>query len=368
MQLLGPAFGLGTDGQLNITTDTTDVPINSTAVGAATSNEITATNASFATGQLIMTYQMAGTNAGNWELNRIASYVGGTITTLLPLANTYANSGNDYAQVTVVKEYTGIDVSSGKTLTSSAFSTVGGILPLACSGLANIVGNISAAGKGFRFGNGGSGPSADNGLTGLGENGTASSETSSANATGGGGGDNDQGDGGGGGGHVNAGSSGGGGASGGTASAKDSEALTTAVMGGGGGGGGNWDAQSGAGRGGQGGGFIVLFTNSIQVTGGISVNGEDGQTGSKAATKSGGGGGGAGGSILIKSTSADLGSNLLSSSAGAGGTGNYNGGAGSIGRIRVETCSEIVGTTSQGSLSTSVGGFDYCGSLASIIA
>ena len=95
-------FGNGTDGDLTISTDTTEAPIDSTCSGTAGQFSLTATNASFASGQAILIHKTRGlttTSAGAWELNYIASYSTGAISTVYPLQFTYQDSGADQSQV-----------------------------------------------------------------------------------------------------------------------------------------------------------------------------------------------------------------------------------------------------------------------------
>ena len=153
-QLIAPSFGNGSDGVLTISSNTTDTPIDSSCSGTSGSTSLSATNASFAAGQLIMIHQSRGTGVGNWELNKIASYATGTITTVLALANTYTDSGSSQAQVLVVMQYSGITINSGYTLTAKAWTgDVGGILALACSGKITVTGTITASQKGYIGGN-----------------------------------------------------------------------------------------------------------------------------------------------------------------------------------------------------------------------
>ncbi|MEM3335472.1 MAG: hypothetical protein QXY47_05520, partial [Thermoplasmata archaeon] len=108
-------FGSGSDGDISINTST-DNPIDSTCSGTIGTTSLTATNSLFAPGQIILIHQTRGTGAGNWELNRIASYTAGTITLLHPLQNTYTTSGASVAQVLVMKQYNNFTINSGQTL------------------------------------------------------------------------------------------------------------------------------------------------------------------------------------------------------------------------------------------------------------
>ena len=125
-------FGSGSNGVLTVSSPTTHAPIDSSCSGSIGSTSLSATNVSFATGQFIMVHQSRGTGAGQWEINKIASYVAGTITLVHPLSYTYADSGASQSQVIVMPQYSDIAVSS--TLTAKAWNgNVGGIIPLLCS-------------------------------------------------------------------------------------------------------------------------------------------------------------------------------------------------------------------------------------------
>jgi len=341
-------FGNGADGDLTISSDTTEAPIDSSCSGTAGETSLSATNASFAAGQLILIHQTRGTGAGSWELNRILSYTAGTITTSYPLINTYTDSGASQAQVRVMKQYNNVTIDSGKTYTGKAWDgNVGGILAFFAKGTTTVTGNISTSGKGFlgaTLFNGSSGAN----YTGEGTAGASVNGQSGANGNGGGGGDNEvsgqpQRGGGGGGGNGTAGTTGtpaSGGVGGTGGAAAGVAALTTAVFGGGGG-----DVQKtfdggSSDVGGNGGGMIFIFGKNITITGTISTSGLNGASGSI------GGGGGAGGSVLLKTQIGTFGTNLITVSAGVGGNGNVaSGGAGSVGRIHLDYKTSYTGTT-----------------------
>ena len=336
----------------------TDAPIDSSAVATSGTNSITATNASFAAGQIILVHQTRGTNAGLWEENQIASYVAGTITTTQVLVNSYATSGADAAQVLVIPQYSSCTVSS--TLTAKAWNgTVGGILALRARNTLTISTTTTASGKGYRGGVGVN----NSGTTGqawCGE-GTvgASAQQYTANGNGGGGGKGDDAQGGGGG-HFASGGTGNGGTvagiGGGTAGSAD---LVTCVFGGGGGGSSDFQNEV-AFDGGIGGGWIYLAAPIIiETSGAVVSNGSDGGGG-------GGGGGtaagsGAGGSILRRGKTITLGtSSTATGGAQIANTSGRYGGAGGTGRERCEACTTPSGTTnptfSDGTSTT----FTYC--------
>lgn len=366
-------FGSGSDGILTISSNTTESPIDSGCSGTSGTTSLTATNASFDTGQIILIHQSRGTGVGNWELNQIASYTTGTITTVFNLSNTYTDSGASQAQVRVLPQYSQVNIDSSYTYTAKAWDgNVGGILAFLCNGTTTVEGTITAAGKGFRGGAGGARGSGagTSGTQGEGAAGTGTS-SSSANGNGGGAGikNSDGGAGGGGGGLSTSGSNGGTGqGTGGTGGTADGGATLVDCVFGGGGGGGSGEQNTGStgtggGAGGPGGGFLYIVSKQLTVTGSISGNGSVGTAGYNSGSEgSGGGGGGAGGSVFIKTRTAILGSSLVTSSGGTGGAagGAFSGagGAGSTGRVRVETCG-LTGSTSP-SASSQEGGFGFC--------
>jgi hypothetical protein len=347
-------FGDGSAGDGSINTST-DAPIDSACSGTSGTTSLTATNASFASGQPILIHQTRGTGVGGWELNRIASYVAGTITLSHPLTMTYTNSGASVAQVLVMKQYNDLTINSAQTLTAKSWNgTVGGIIAYFVKGTATITGSISASGKGFVggaafttrgiYGNTGEGTSGASTYTG----------TTAANGNGGGGGtgqmDYNQGGGGAGGGNGangTVGANGLGGQPGGAVGvAVGVAALTTMDLGGGGGTGGTTNnTSSGVGAGGIGGGIVLIIASAISMGGSIV---HTGTVGGNGAEHGGGSGGGAGGSCLLKCKTATLGTNLITTSAGGGGTGANDagaGGAGSVGRIHLDYKTSYTGST-----------------------
>lgn len=362
-------MGDGSDGDYSSSGNATDAPIDSSCSGTATATSLTATNASFATGQLILIHQTRGTGAGQWELNKIAGYTAGTITTSYPLIYTYTDSGASQAQVLVLKQYSSFTQNSGHTLTAKAWNgNVGGIIAFVCNGDTTITGtldNKGANGSGQTGGTskayfGGNGNyaigAAARGNYGEGYSGaSAASSNTNANGNGGGGGyvpnTSFAGAGGGGGGNGTAGSNGGtqngtGGSGGATAGSAD---LTSMIPGGGGGGGaimegGNVNQRGGAG--GAGGGIILIISKNITISGSIISNGGNGSVSTSNTDARGSGGGGAGGSILLKAQTATLGATKVSSSAGTGGVdGRANGGNGGVGRIHLDYSDSYTGTT-----------------------
>ncbi len=306
-------FGSGTDGALTISSDTTDSATqklyDSACTGTAGSQTLTATNASFASGQIILIHQTQGTNAGQWERNTIQGYTAGTITLTTPLIGTYTTG----AQVRNLPQWTNVTINSGKTYTAKAWNgTTGGILAFLANGTVTVMGNISASGQGYSLNGVGTATTAGTSWANQGE-GTAGAgtTTNSANGNAGGGGQNN-----------NPTYPFGGSVSG-------SSDLTTMTFGGQGGGGQNTtgDGTGNGGNGGAGGGIVFISGVTLTINGTIVSAGSNGGTSGCA-----GGGGGAGGSILLKAQTATLGSALITASGGNGGafggSGRGGGGAG----------------------------------------
>lgn len=345
-------FGDGSDGNLTISSNTTYAPIDSSCSGTSGTTSLSATNASFATGQIILIHQSRGTGVGGWELNKIAGYTAGTITTSHALTMTYTDSGASQAQVLVLKQYNNVTINSSTLMTKAWDGNIGGITAfLAKETVSGSTGIISAAG-----GNGGNDSSVgtgggyrggagvrNSGTTGQAGSGEGTSGASSlqytTNGNGGGGAKGDDKWGGGGGNGTvgsNGSSVGGGGTSFGYGgSTSGTASLVTATFGGGGGGGSDYQNET-SGAGGSGGGIVFIFGKNIDLTGlSINLKGGNGQVGAANAT----GGSGAGGSCLLKSTIATLGTNKIDASA------NTAGADGGVGRIHLDYSGSYTGTT-----------------------
>lgn len=351
-QFLG--LGNGSDGVLNISTPTTEAPIDSSCSSTAGTDSVSATNTSFSAGQVILIHQSRGTGVGNWELNIIESYTSGTITTVFDTLHTYTDSGASQAQVRVVPQYSQVNISS--TYTAKAWDgSIGGILFVMCAGTFTITsaGILEGSAKGFR-GGASENPSSYQGEGTVGEG----SRSANRNGSGGGGagGSNSSGAGGG---HATSGSIGGGVGGGEEGFSSGSVDLTTMTFGGSGGG----SLGIGNPSGGDGGCIIAVFAGEIDNAGIIRVNGETPTN----SNSDGGAGAGAGGSVFLKGPKVTN-SGTISALAGSGGTANSgpSGGNASVGRIRIETCQyENTGTVSP-SPSSVEGGFDFCQSFIHI--
>lgn len=346
-------FGDGSDGSLTISSDTTEAPIDSACTATAGTTSISATNVSFAAGQIILIHQTQGTNAGQWERNTIQSYTAGTITTATALIGSYVSG----AQVRVLKQYSSVTIDSGKTYSAKAWTgTVGGIIGWVCSGTTTVTGTISANGLGQGgavYGSaglgyaGGQGIAFGNGRTGEGTPG-GQLDQRTPNGNGGGGSASSGGGGGGGNGTIGTNGASGPGTLGQGGNTSGSSDLTSMTFGGGGGSASDASGGASAGYGGNGAGIVFISSVTLTVSGGITANGYAGHDGNPARND-GGGGGGAGGSILLKVQTASLGSALITATGGSGGVGTGtggSGGSGGVGRIHLDYYTSYTGTTS----------------------
>jgi hypothetical protein len=342
-------FGDGSDGVLTVLTDMTDSPIDSSCSGISGTNILTATNPEFEAGQRIMIHQTRGVHSGTYQITRIQAYVSGTITTTDDLVTSYNSVGNNKAQVLVLKQYSDVMIETGVSWMAKAWDgETGGILAFYANGTVIISGTVTAAGRGFRGGAQTNAPAPDcdvygstYGHQGEGTAGDGGGNTALRNGNGGGGGVECNYNGGGGGGHGSEGGYGYGDVAEGGVIVGDAF-LTTVNFGGGGGGAapGGDGGENGL-AGGNGGGIIRISAHNVLVGGDLLANGDAGG----GSPDHYGGGGGAGGSIFIKAQTATLGHNQVLATGGAGGGPNRPGGNGGIGRIRVEYCDILSGST-----------------------
>lgn len=343
-------FGNGLDGDLTISSSSSEAPIDSTCSGTVGTTSLTATNASFAAGQLLLIHKSRGlttTTAGAWELNKIASYATGTITLAYPLQFTYNDSGDDQSQVRVLKQYNNVTINGSQVYSSKAWNeNVGGIIGWFAKGTTTITGTVQGTGLGYLQGN--HGGQFAHGFSG---EGTLGARTQSGAANGNGGaGKQSEGSGGGNGAAAinNPTSAGAGGAAAGAAD------LTSMVFGGGGGGAGDGSVPNGHGIGGSGGAIVAIFSQYFTMSGAITLTGNANE--STACESGHRGGGGAGGSCLIKCKTAVLGTNLITALAGSA---TANGSAGAVGRIHVDYKTSLTGTTNPTLDSTNDLSLDY---------
>jgi MYXO-CTERM domain-containing protein len=311
---------------------------------------------------LIINLQGDAATAGQYETHRILSIFGSTLTLDANLTHSYNGSGSGRVLVQRVPNYSSLMVRPGAILTNWSFDgSQGGVLFIRVRDTVSVDGVIEMSARGYRGGP--ARPPWGGGYRGEGPDTQYSSESTYTQSSGaGGGGDAEYclaGQGGGGGGYGTWGESGGAqwlSCGGGWAFGKNraeggwafgAENLSTLFMGPGGGSGGvDGDNPNTGGRGGTGGGIIVISAQSLAVTNGIYSNGEDGSYG---YGETGGGGGGAGGSILLQAHSLNLGANRVRAQGGwRGGTEEHSenvGGSGGVGRIAVRSLVSPSGST-----------------------
>lgn len=390
--MAAPAFGSGQDGDVVITTPVDLNPVGASASGVAGANQLGIANmrgSGFTAGQLLLIHQTRGAAAGTWELNYADAVSATALSLRTPLRNTYVtDSGGSRAQVVWVPQYHDFTITgSGRVVARPWDGYSGGIVVFLANGTASIGGVIDAAGArgwhespgagGFRGGNPKPhGPDHDSGGAEAGEGtpGDALRQTA-ANGNGGGGGFTygQYGGSGGGGSHATTGSNGSldntAIAGQGSLAIVDDAALQSMSFGGGGGGA-AIDGAGPVGAGGAGGGIVLIAARTLSVVAPVTADGGHGDS-----ENYGGGGAGAGGSVLIRAEGGQLGDGLVTARGGIGGNkpatnpgwdgGTWltrPGGDGGNGRVRVEACRSMPGSTlPQASTATST---DLCPAVA----
>lgn len=338
-------FGNGSDGALLVPTGDTYLlnPVSSNLSGEAVSGSmsIALSDASqFSQLDEIFIYTVQDPNpdislnrSGYYEFARIQTIVGNVVYLYESLENSFSGTSGCITQVVRVSQFT--DVTVNGTLTVSGWDGLtGGVLVFRASGtvLVSAEGKILASGKGFRAKN----RQADNtnGVQGEGIFGFGG-VSSASNSNGGGGGLNNYG-GGGGGGHANIGTAGNGSSStpGAGGLAVGSPELPRMFFGGSGGTGGDNDSNTATNpNSGAGGGLVYITAGQISNFGLIQSNGLNAPA--PGANNDGGSGGGAGGTIFLGAFNIQNDS-VISVSGGNGYASQYPGGAGSVGRIRID--------------------------------
>lgn len=297
--------------------------------------------------------------AGQWELTRVQSVAGNTLSVYPALGGAYLSSGSLGAQACNVPEYTDVTIGVTRSITGIPWTGgAGGIVAFFASGTLTLGGGISADALGFR----GGAPSAmstttnfvqddsvtntDAGGKAEGLDGRGFGRFARGNCSNGGGGGNAARAGGGGGGNGGKGGRGGLEKTG-DGDTPESRGLPGArvVVGGerllpGGGGGGGHRSTSSLPRGGNGGGVVLIFARAITGFGRISADGEDGWP--TVPVADGAGGGGAGGTIDLRFDDGDAfigdvfarGGNGADTLQGGGGQRYGPGGGGGGGIVR----------------------------------
>jgi hypothetical protein len=342
------SVGSGSDGSLTVSGSVVINSISAAATGTSGQTTVTlAAGTGFVMGQSILLHQTQGTNAGDWEKAVVAQVNGSVLTLTQPLQHSYTSAGtNNHAQAIVAPQYTNVTVPVGQSLAAPAWNgTTGGILVFNASGTVTVAGTMSMKGLGYR---GGVGNSNDPGTVAYktqGESytgpGVSGLTTNTANAGGGNGGAKQggcEGGGGGGGAYTANGTAGGAHTScspiikGGVGGTLYGDAALAKIFFGSGGGSGGYTTSATLGRGGDGGGIVMIFGNQITITSSIDASGNDGTV---EFGDYGGGGGAAGGSIYLSHVQPVVGFANVNVAGGVGGLANGRseiGGAGSIGR------------------------------------
>ena len=370
--------GTGADGSVTISTGkniNTDVlgsnrstnadGISTTVTANPTGTSISVTSTTgFAANDEIILINLRGSSGdyadvGNYEFLEIASIGSGILNLKSSVQKSYDGTtfSNQLVVVQRVPQWTSVTIQNGGSLTANDWpsGTGGGLLVFRATGTVTVDsgGSINVNAKGYRGGAGVTGGPTD-GNPGESYSGTTSAGPSN-NLGGGGGGD-----------RLNSGDicgEGGAGASYGTSGTTGAYGtscnsqspvntagatygaaeLTTLYLGSGGGSGADESDSTGGttGSGGDGGGIIVIFADTISVSGAIEAKGSAGGTYTGDCSDSGSGGGGSGGSIYLAANTATLGTTLVKATGGAGGSYSCSGwhgdgGSGGKGRIRVE--------------------------------
>jgi len=358
-------FGDGSDGARVISANTTETNTDSQCSGTIATHTLSATNASFQAGQLILIIQMQGTGASTYQKTKIQSYTAGTITTTDALTFSFSTSGVHKAQVLVRKQYTNVTVNAGVTWTAKSWNPpsngVGGILSFVYSGTLTVNGTITAVNCGYLGGNaGGSYGSNQTGQAGESPTGVGGI-TNAANGGGGGGGSereiNEGGNSGGGAAHATAGTTGslagGSPQSGrvgiGASTLYDAADGSSMNLGSGGGGGGIGDTGfvPGTGGGATGGGVLDIYGTTL-VFGASGLIDVSGQVGQLVDRDQGAGGDSSAGCINLGFQSGTYGTNQIKALGGNNGTAN---GLGGNGHIVTKYSSVNTGTTTPASTS-----------------
>ncbi len=381
-------LGSGKDGAL--VANAADTVVNKyaavTAAAAVGATQVTlAATDDFAVGDVVMIVQMRGGNlastttdppaaldlaavsAGQYDLVKVTAKNATQVTVSPALKNAYAATG---AQAVRVPQYTTVGVPDATSLTAKAWDgTTGGVLAFLATGTITTAGSgtIHANAKGFRGGTRsnlyclppcapntmGAGdaddPTCNQGRRGESFDGRPEAYGLDACGVGA------RGTGGGGGGHINAGGAGGGnggpGGRGGNGwnnqepyggypgAAVDASLRDRLTLGGGGGGGQQNnspapDDPSDVGRGGAGGGVVLIRGLSLDAAGAIEANGQRGFDGAS----DGAGGGGAGGSVIVRTVLSATCTAVRANGGNGGDIGGHGpGGAGGAGRVRIDS-------------------------------
>lgn len=349
--VLAQGGSTGTDGALVITNtvfyiDTDRYAITET-ISAGNTTIPYSTGLNIQAGDEILIIAMQGPTAtvvGTYETATVSTVGSSTLSLNAPLANEY--DGNLYkVMVQRVPNYTGVTVANGGTLTAHPWDgeTGGVVFFRAVTVTVESGGSIDVSGLGYRgVSHGQYNTTGTQGESIIGP-GVISIN---ANTNGGGGGEGGQDSGGGGGGGY--GTVGANGQSyqfiylryGGIGGIKiDNDEVLRLYFGGAGGEGGADEDGYYPGKGGNGGGILVVLSDELFVAGNVLANGQLGGNAHQiSGCGLGGGGGGAGGTIMIMASSIAISGNVdaIGGTGGVYGGCGGAGGAGGAGRIRLD--------------------------------
>ncbi len=180
-------LGSGRDGALTVSTTGTVVNAYAQVTAAlATGDSVIAVTSStgFAAGDLVMLHQTTGVSpvpaagaqtqidltsagVGRYELARVLSVLGTSITLTAPVINGFAAN---VSQVIRVPEYTTVTVNPGRSVAPAAWNgATGGVVAFLANGTLTNNGSVDARGRGFRGGQPVDDTSGTTGATGLDE-------------------------------------------------------------------------------------------------------------------------------------------------------------------------------------------------------
>jgi len=339
-----PTFGDGADGDFG-GGDPNTVRTRLTSNASAGQPDLAVvTTSSFAIGQEVMIHQTQGTGAGTYEFGIIAGVGSGALRLQANLRDSYYQGGNSHAQVIRIPHFHNV---SGSIITNAWDGNMGGIIAFRANGTVST--NVDMTAKGFRGGQG----TCCSGTPQQGESYTGLGAYHNQGPNSGGGGNGNPGAGGGGG----YGSVGANGQSQGDdwdgrnpgygGQSYGDTALNALHLGSGGGGGDHGGAPYGQ-WGGNGGGIVYIAARTISLGGIIRSDGQSlGVWNAGPVLNGAAAGGGSGGSIKLICQTCILGAGNVSAVGGSGGTNvmTRNGGAGGVGRIRIEYFDSFTGTT-----------------------
>jgi len=339
-------WGDGSDGDVTVTgvtySDDVRAALNADALAGQPELQVDGA-AGFQPGQEVLIIQMQGLSAGVYETGVIAAVDADILSLQTPLQSSYYAAFGERAQVIRIPHYRQLTIADGGRLTAHPWAQgTGGVIVFRAYTLTvQEGGRLDANGQGFAGGAGNT-DLAQYGWTGESYLG-APLQQRLPNGGGGGGG-----------GELAAGSGGGGGYLAGGAGSYRMDPYESGSAGqdpgsgdllaefylGSGGGGATASGVAG-GAGGRGGGAMLLFAETLTLSGVIEANGDPGLVNGSL-----GGGGGSGGAIRLVGRQIALGTDQLCAHGGNGGYGaeGRNGGAGSAGRIRLEYYDTLEGT------------------------